>query len=176
MRCDSSRPGAARWSSASGSLSRMAPGSGRPAASRSPAVRTWSSSSEMLGYSEEEMLGMNLGDVTHPDDQAESWARLNELDPEEVPAVNWKKRYIHADGHIVWVQLNVGAVWDAEGKISYFLSQMQDVTAGWKAQAALVASEQKWRQAFDLAATGVALIGVEDGRFLTVNQAGCDMF
>ena len=130
---------------------------------------------EMLGYSEEEILGMNFGDVTHPDDQAESWARLNELDPEEVPAVNWKKRYIHADGHIVWVQLNVGAVWDAEGKISYFLSQMQDVTAGWKAQAALVASEQKWRQAFDLAATGVALIGVEDGRFLTVNQAGCDM-
>jgi PAS domain S-box-containing protein len=39
----------------------------------------------------------------------------------------------------------------------------------------LLASEERFRRAFEVAATGVALVGVPDGRFLRVNPAGCEM-
>ena len=130
---------------------------------------------EMSGHSTEELIGMYFGDITHPDDQADSLVQLHELVSGEVSVARWEKRYLHADGHVVWARLSVTAVRDSQGEINYFLSQMQDITARREAQSALAASEQRWKQTFEAAATGVALVSVEDGRFVTINQAGCDM-
>ncbi|MGZ8755341.1 MAG: PAS domain S-box protein [Acidimicrobiia bacterium] len=130
---------------------------------------------QLLGYSEEKLVGMKFLDVTHPDDRANSELKMQELDTGEVSAVRWEKRYVHADGHVVWAQLNLATVRDPKGKIRYYLSQVQDITPQQEAQAALVASEQRWKQTFEAAATGVALVNLEDGRFLSINQAGCDM-
>jgi PAS domain S-box-containing protein len=131
---------------------------------------------QLLGYSKEELAEMKFADITHPDDLADSDAKRQELAVGMDSVVQWEKRYIHADGHAVWVQMNVAPVRDSEGKISYHLSQVQDITDRQEAQALLAASEHRWKQTFQSAPAGVGLVNVESGRLLTVNQAGCDMF
>ncbi len=116
---------------------------------------------EMLGYSKEELASMNFADVTHPDDRTDSEAKRQELAVGMDPTVHWEKRYLHADGHTVWVQINVAPVRDSEGKISYHLSQVQDITDRREAQASLAASEQRWKLTFEAAPTGVGLVNVE---------------
>jgi len=130
---------------------------------------------QLLGYSKEELAEMKFADITHPDDLADSDAKRQELAVGMDSVVHWEKRYLHADGHAVWVQMNVAPVRDSEGKISYHLSQVQDITDRREAQALLAASEQRWKLTFEAAPTGVGLVNVESGRLLTVNQAGCDM-
>jgi PAS domain S-box-containing protein len=44
-----------------------------------------------------------------------------------------------------------------------------------RAGKALAASEQQFRMAFETSAAAMALVSVNDGRFLKVNQAGCEM-
>jgi len=39
-----------------------------------------------------------------------------------------EKRYVHKDGHIVWVFLAVRMVKDQYEKIVHFISQIQDIT------------------------------------------------
>ena len=39
-----------------------------------------------------------------------------------------EKRYLHADGHVIWVQLACSVVRDEHGSPQYFIAQTQDVT------------------------------------------------
>jgi len=48
-----------------------------------------------------------------------------------------EKRYIHKQGHIVWVILTGSAVPDASGMVMYAIAQIQDITAKKNAEAAL---------------------------------------
>ena len=130
---------------------------------------------EMLGYPAGELDGTYFRDITHPEDQADSEHRLRRLVSGEVEVAYWEKRYLHADGHTVWARLSVTPVRDPEGGLLCFVAQMEDITAYREAEAALAASEERFRQAFETAAAGMALVSVENGQFLRVNQAGCEM-
>ena len=48
-----------------------------------------------------------------------------------------EKRYLHKDGHAVWVMLAVSLVQDAAGKPLHFVAQVQDVTARKRGEEAL---------------------------------------
>ena len=52
-----------------------------------------------------------------------------------------EKRYLHADGHVVQVQVTLTLVRDAQGEPSHFVSLMQDVTARKASERALVERE-----------------------------------
>ena len=39
-----------------------------------------------------------------------------------------EKRYLHADGHVIWVQLSVSVVCDEHGSPEHFVAQTQDIT------------------------------------------------
>lgn len=81
----------------------------------------------ILGRDADALLGTSVLDVTHPDDRADTEAQLHRLATGE--ALAFEKRYLHADGHVVWAALHVSAVPDARDRPAYLVSQVQDISA-----------------------------------------------
>jgi diguanylate cyclase (GGDEF)-like protein/PAS domain S-box-containing protein len=82
---------------------------------------------QITGYSEEQLLAMTADDMTHPDDVAGT-AEARRVLVDGAPIHRNEKRYIHANGHVVWVSVNATLVRDADGKAGYILGQIQDIT------------------------------------------------
>jgi PAS domain S-box-containing protein len=83
---------------------------------------------ELLGHTEEELLAGYFKDVTHPDDFEADWSQCQRLIRGEIKSFDLEKRYIHKDGHIIWVYLNCSIVTDAKGKPVHFLTYIRDIT------------------------------------------------
>lgn len=83
---------------------------------------------EMLGYPEEDLLKMTVRDLTHPEDQEDTLSYAQRAREGEAESYELEKRYLHADGHTVWVSTGVSLVRDPESRPLYFVVQMQDIT------------------------------------------------
>lgn len=82
----------------------------------------------LLGRPREELLGRVVERVTHPDDLDMSIERMDGLIAEGSGAYTIGKRYLHADGTPVEVQLTVTAIPDRDGQPDYVLAQIVDLT------------------------------------------------
>lgn len=82
----------------------------------------------MLGYSVGELLAMSFQQLTHPDDLERSQRLFSRACTGELESYGLEKRYLHKDGHTVWVQRTVTAVRQENGELKYLLSQVQDIT------------------------------------------------
>ncbi len=94
---------------------------------------------EIVGRSEEHLLTCDFQSITHPEDVSGDEAQMQRVLSGAVPTYQMEKRYIHTDGHVVWVQLTVSLVRDAAGKPLYFVSEILDVTDRRRAE-----SELRW--------------------------------
>ena len=74
---------------------------------------------KILGYSHEETLQLNYMSITHPDDLLVDLNNIEKLKRGEIDKFRMEKRYIHKNGNIVWVVLNVYPLW-AKGEQSNF--------------------------------------------------------
>jgi len=83
---------------------------------------------DILAYTETEFLAHNLKDLLHSDDLAEGQSFLQRLGSGEVNTVNRELRFIHKNGHTLWANVNVSTITDSQGRISYFLMQLEDIT------------------------------------------------
>jgi PAS domain S-box-containing protein len=83
---------------------------------------------EMTGYPRDELLAKSFQDITHPDDLDVDLDHLRRMLAGEISSYDMEKRYIRADGSVIWVLLSVSLVWDEMGSPRYFISQIQDVT------------------------------------------------
>ncbi len=93
----------------------------------------------IVGYCEAELLATNFQSITHPSDLEEDLDNVRKMLAGEIDAYEMEKRYIHKEGHPVWIQLNVSLVRDADGQPLHFISQIQDITER-KRQAAELAA------------------------------------
>jgi diguanylate cyclase (GGDEF)-like protein/PAS domain S-box-containing protein len=84
--------------------------------------------SDLLGYTQEELSRLSFRDVTHPDDLEESNASFARLAAGDALAYDLEKRYVRADGDVIWGLLHVSLVRDSSGNPLYAIGQIQDVT------------------------------------------------
>jgi diguanylate cyclase (GGDEF)-like protein/PAS domain S-box-containing protein len=83
---------------------------------------------------EEELLGMTLRELTHPDDrvEAESERDQGEGGPgsqgEGSPGSHHERRWLRPDGSIVWVEVHDSPVREAAAEPLYILWQVTDIT------------------------------------------------
>jgi len=82
---------------------------------------------EILGYSPEELLGMRMVDVLHPEDRAVHRAKRERLlrlgEPFET-----EKRYVRKDGEVVWVRNSVSRLSDGSGHVIGMISVSLDIS------------------------------------------------
>ena len=83
---------------------------------------------ELTGYPQDQLVGMGFEDITHPDDLPKDFNALQEMIDGVRDRFQTEKRYIHADGHVIWISLSTTLVRDGESKPMYLLSQMQDIS------------------------------------------------
>jgi PAS domain S-box-containing protein len=84
---------------------------------------------DLLGYSEAELLAKKAQDITHRDDIEAELRNRQRLVRGDVKSFDFEKRYIHKDGHSVWVYLNSTVVEDDRGRPVHFLTYIRDITA-----------------------------------------------
>lgn len=83
---------------------------------------------EIIGYSEDELLTLTFQDITHPDDLEIDLAYVQQLLAGEIDHCHIEKRYIHKQGHEVWILLSASLVCGDDGQPLYFIAQIQDIS------------------------------------------------
>ncbi len=83
---------------------------------------------EILGYDADRFTAMTVADVTHPADRDLDRDQLAQLRTGEVLASSTERRYLHADGRVVWVSQSESLVRDAAGRPSHFIVEVEDIS------------------------------------------------
>jgi PAS domain S-box-containing protein len=79
-------------------------------------LRVNSALASLLGRTTAELLEMTVAQITHPDDLATDEANLDEVQHGAVEGHRVLKRYLHADGRAVPVEVHAASVRTAEGE------------------------------------------------------------
>ncbi len=123
---------------------------------------------DFFGHEKVDIWDRTLADFEAPDersgdsDEKESWRP----EPNRWQAL---KRFVRGDGRIVSGLITTIAVPDPEGAVVEYIGQIVDMTEQLAAEETLRESEERFRQAFDFAGTGMAILDLE-GRILRCNQ------
>src|SRR6185369_2703585 len=127
---------------------------------------------EMVGYKREELLGMTPMELFSAD------RATLERDYDALIAGDYgsasvvEGSYRRKDGSVVPIEARRRALETEAGWI--IVSTATDITQRKRAEDALRESEERFRRSFELAGSGVALIGL-DRRFLRVNRRLCEI-
>jgi PAS domain S-box-containing protein len=130
---------------------------------------------QIVGYSPEEMLGLGFQDITHPDDVGADIEYIRRLLSGEIQTNEVEKRYIHSDGHVVWIQLNVSLARDDRGLPLYFITQIQDITGRKVTEEKVRSSEERFRGLMESAPDAMVIVGAQ-GRIVLINRQTEQMF
>ena len=82
----------------------------------------------ITGYRAAALCGRHFSSITHPDDLAGDLLEIKALLDGETDTSTTEKRYLRADGGVVWVTRTATVVRDPAGVPLHFLDQVQDVT------------------------------------------------
>ena len=82
----------------------------------------------ITGHTRSEFLATTLRAITHPDDVDRDADVMRDLLDGKVPSCQIEKRYRHVWGHYLWVLLTVSLVRDDQGRPSYVVAQVQDIS------------------------------------------------
>jgi PAS domain S-box-containing protein len=83
---------------------------------------------DMLGYSAEELMRMNVLDYTHPEDAARDAEGVAQLLSDHVAVLSHRKQLLRQDGSRLWVQSTVSLLRDAQGQARRIVAAVEDIT------------------------------------------------
>lgn len=122
----------------------------------------------------EEMLGLHYLDLVAPEHHRAVERFYNVQFLRRTKESYYEFEVVAGDGSRVWLGQAVQLIFDGES-IRGFHAIARDITAQKVAESALRESEIRFRNAFDSAPIGMALVSI-NGHWLQVNRAICDIF
>jgi PAS domain S-box-containing protein len=126
---------------------------------------------DLVGYSRDELLGMRMQEITHPDDVGRN---VDALERAKAGAGDGRyhieKRYVRKDGSIVWVTVSSAVVRDAEGKPSAVLGVITDVSERKRTEEAHRRSEFRFQRLVEQSPLSTQVFAA-DGSVRQVNRA-----
>ena len=116
-----------------------------------PAIQT------LLGYDHSELEGRRTSEFVHEDDRSAARAAYLDMIAREQSSVRIQHRFLSADGKVLWVDASASLVRDADGRTSFAIAMIQDITKRKEAEASLLRqAELNEHQALHDALTGLA--------------------
>lgn len=124
----------------------------------------------LLGYSEDEILKLNVKDITHPNDYQTTLTERKRLLEGEIKIMNLQKRFLHKSGKTVEAILKTVLIDSEEGEQPNLLAQIVDISEIKEAQKRLEISEKSYRELFDFSHDLLYILN-EKNEFLDFNHA-----
>ncbi|MFG6095438.1 PAS domain S-box protein [Leptothoe sp. ISB3NOV94-8A] len=118
---------------------------------------------KMMGYSQAELLGMGVDEISHPDDTEESFSKIRQLFLRKIESFELEKRYRRKDGSFFWAEITVYPLHFQENQVTHCFAIIQDISERKKA-------EQE-REGFFNLSQDLLCIASSEGYFLKVNPA-----
>ncbi len=98
---------------------------------------------EITGRSEDELLQIDVGSITHPDDVRQGNEYFHDLAEEKLANYEMEKRYLRPDGSVRWVKILVVPMWDKGDTHRWHMGLAQDVTERRQSEEAIVGLMQE---------------------------------
>ena len=116
----------------------------------------------LVGSTKEDLLNRSFQSLMHPDDIVVTDAKdaITMID-DSFAKQQSERRYIHADGHVVWTLLNVSTVRDEDGAPCYFIAQIQDITSRIDAEFKILSAQRAVQAAAEAKARFLATMSHE---------------
>jgi diguanylate cyclase (GGDEF)-like protein/PAS domain S-box-containing protein len=92
----------------------------------------------IVGYTEQEMLGLNFQAITHPEDLPRFMAEVSRVLDCQALTAQMEKRYVHKAGHEVWGMVGVSLLTDGQSETPHLIFQIQDITDRKRAEGQLL--------------------------------------
>ena len=127
----------------------------------------------LIGYAADELRGMSIRDFTPERFLPTSLEALERLH-QTGQAQRYEKEYIRKDGRVVPVAVVTDFLRDEQDRPTGYYAFITDIGERKRAEAALRASEERFRRLYDEAPFGYHDIDV-DGKIVSVNRTECDL-
>ncbi len=130
---------------------------------------------QVTGYTEAEAIGANPRLLKSGRTTSEQYRRLWQT---ILAGSEWRGEFCNRrkDGTLYWELTSIAPLRDERGTTTHFLAIKEDITNRKKIEAALHASELKYRNVFATIGDALFLVDGRDGRILTVNPAACTLY
>ncbi|MFF0297701.1 putative bifunctional diguanylate cyclase/phosphodiesterase [Kitasatospora sp. NPDC004615] len=89
---------------------------------------------EIFGGGPEDMQGVRVNDLMHPEDTPGVWEAYEELISGKREYFQFDKPYYRRDGEVVWTHLTVSLIRDDDGSPLYQVAMLEDVTDRYRLQ------------------------------------------
>ena len=130
----------------------------------------------MLGYMDGELTGLDVQQITAPEDSTASREALERV-LNGAAAVSLEKRYLRKDGSQTWGKLTLSIQRDGEGRPLYFTGLVEDINASKAAEErlaiaaeALRLGEERYRTVFDTSPNAIVVSRLSDGVVIDANR------
>ncbi|MDP3859484.1 MAG: PAS domain S-box protein [Stagnimonas sp.] len=124
----------------------------------------------ILGYPEPELIARDWWTLAHPEDVPGNQALLDQLRSGATDSIRFTSRYRHQTGAVVWAEVHMALHPETDGRSSYVLATITDISEQKAADAKLQQSELRYRGLFESSRDGIVQLDSQ-GRFTEFNQA-----
>ncbi|MFP4308631.1 MAG: PAS domain S-box protein [Desulfococcaceae bacterium] len=120
----------------------------------------------LTGYSAEELAAQTFREMVHPDDLAENERWMDRLRTGAIDDFVLENRYRRKDGRVAWGRKSASLIRDAEGDPRWIIAFVEDISERKEAEAALRASEERYRSLAANLPNGAVFLVDRDLRYI----------
>lgn len=129
----------------------------------------------LVGYAADELHGMRVADLTHPDDRDRDAKLVQDYLSQGGSSVyENEKRYVRKDGSVCWVAITARIVKGDNGQPGYSIAVLHDISDRKAAESALRDSEAFNRNIVESSPDCLKVLDI-DGIIEYINSNGCEL-
>jgi PAS domain S-box-containing protein len=137
---------------------------------------------EILGYSNEELLGKSIPEITYPEDRLQTNKLNARLQEGDFSMFSYEKRYIKKDGGPLWVHVSVSSLTNSHGKHEKSIVTIEDISERKQAEERLYKALAEAEEGKNILLTlmenipiGITIADAPNEKIRMISKYGLDM-